>query len=66
MQTRKKRKLTPFGIQIKIRLLENGLSQKDFCQQYNIREEHLSEIMYGVRKATYHRENIAKILNIEV
>lgn len=66
MKTRNRRKLTPFGLQIKLKLLEHGMTQRELCRTLNIPEEQLSEIMYGVRKAVTHRENIAKKLEIEV
>ncbi len=45
------KQLTPFGLEVKRRLLELNMTQKEFCQQHNIPMNRLSEIIYGDRIA---------------
>lgn len=57
-------RLTPFGVEVKKRLLDLGLTQKEFCEQYNIPENRMSEILYGKREAAQYRVSIADALGI--
>ncbi|QGP91678.1 hypothetical protein MGLY_10200 [Neomoorella glycerini] len=61
----RKRQLTSFGVAVKKALLEKRISQKEFCQVYNIPENRLSEILYGDRPGKKYREKIAEILDID-
>lgn len=58
-------KLTPFGIQVKQKLLDMRMTQSEFCDQYDIPLNRFSEILYGIRKGEKFRSKIAKILNIK-
>ena len=58
-------KLTPFGIQVKQKLLEMRMTNSEFCDKYEIPMNRFSEILYGARKGEKYRSKITKILNIE-
>lgn len=60
----KLKELTPFGYQVKVKLLQLGLSQKEFCEQNEIPLNRFSEILYGIRPGIKYREKIAAILEI--
>lgn len=57
--------LTPFGIKVKQRLLDKRMTQREFCERYQIPMNRFSEILYGSRPGLKYREKIAKILGIE-
>lgn len=57
-------KITPFGKEVKKRLVDMGLTQREFCRQMNIPENRFSEILYGSRVAKKHREVIEESLEI--
>ncbi|GAB6173308.1 MAG: Rha family transcriptional regulator [Desulfitobacteriaceae bacterium] len=57
-------RLTPFGVEVKKRLLDLGLTQKEFCEQNNIPTNRFSEILYGKRAANDYRREIEIALGI--
>ncbi|WP_283409193.1 helix-turn-helix transcriptional regulator [Anoxynatronum buryatiense] len=57
-----KRKLTPYGIEIKKRLLEKNLTQKEFCEKFGIGQTRLSEMLYGAAPGYKYRKIIEKAL----
>ena len=59
------RRLTPFGIEVKKKLLELRLTQNEFCEQHGLSAKRMSEILYGVRPGVKLRQRIAAILHIE-
>lgn len=60
----KNRHLTPFGREVKMRLLEKGMSQKQFCLKHSIPEIRLCEILYGVIKGHNYKVIIMEQLGI--
>lgn len=62
----RKRSLTPFGLDVKKRLLELGLTQKEFCLLNDISETRFSEILYGVLPGREYVKRIAKKLDIKI
>ncbi|WP_036644869.1 hypothetical protein [Paenibacillus sp. oral taxon 786] len=60
----RKRPITAFGWEIKKRLAELRMDQREFCRLYDIPENRLGDIMTGARKATKHREKIERVLGI--
>lgn len=59
------KELTPFGIKVKESLLQKRMTQREFCERYEIPMNRFSEILYGVRPGSRYRDLIAKILGIE-
>lgn len=59
-----KKPVTPLGWEIKKRLAEQQIGQKEFCKQNGIPESRLSNIIMGTRKAGRYRKEIAKLLGI--
>jgi len=62
----RKRAITPFGWEIKKRLAELHMDQRSFCQKYNIPEYRLSNLITGARKAERYRQEVARLLEIDV
>ena len=60
------KELTPFGVEVKKRLLDLKMSQKEFCEKYDIPENRLSEILYGTVPGKKYREKIANVLGITI
>lgn len=63
---KKRRQPTPFGVEVKKALLDRGIKQKEFCEEYNIPMNRLSEMLYGDRPGYYYRREIAKVLGINI
>lgn len=61
----RKRKITAFGWEIKRRLAELKMDQREFCNRENIPENRLGDILTGARKATKQRKQIEKVLGIQ-
>lgn len=59
-----KRPITSFGWEVKKRLAELQMTQKEFCTEHGISEYRFSNVITGVRPAKKEREKIAKILGI--
>jgi transcriptional regulator with XRE-family HTH domain len=59
------KKLTPFGIKVKIALVEKGLSHSEFCEVKKIPMNRFSEILYGTIPGHRYRKIIAEALGIE-
>lgn len=57
------KRLTPFGVEVKKRLLDLGVTQKEFCEQNDIPENRFSEILYGKRVANEYRMRIEEALS---
>ncbi len=62
----KKRKLTPFGINVKNRLVDLNMSQKVLAQKLGTSDAYLSMILYGERSGNMYIENIKIILNMNI
>ncbi|MDD2433308.1 MAG: Rha family transcriptional regulator [Clostridia bacterium] len=60
------KQLTPFGLAVKRRLLDLNMTQKEFCQQYDIPMNRLSEIIYGDRIARRYKKEVARVLKINI
>ncbi|BFH11008.1 XRE family transcriptional regulator [Paenibacillus melissococcoides] len=60
----RKRPITALGWEIKKRLAELQLDQREFCRLHNIPENRLGDIITGTRKAVKHREKIQQLLGI--
>lgn len=59
------KELTPFGVEVKKRLIDRRMSNSEFCRKYNIPMNRFSEILYGSRPGNKYRDRIATILGIE-
>ncbi|MDQ0049766.1 putative XRE-type DNA-binding protein [Paenibacillus polymyxa] len=57
--------VTPFGWEIKQKLLDKRMDQKTFCSTYHIPASRLSNLIHGTRKATRYRKQVSELLGIE-
>lgn len=60
----KKRKLTPFGLKIKNRLVDMNMTQKELAKMLGTSDAYLSMILYGERAGTIYIESIKEILGL--
>lgn len=60
-----RRKLTAFGIEVKKRLLDLGLSQAAFCRQHGIPENRFSEALSSPNPNGKYRRQIARLLRLD-
>lgn len=63
--TRRKLKLTPFGLATKKRLLDKGMTQKELAEELGIHGCYLTDILYGIRPGWKYRERIEDILSMK-
>ncbi len=61
----KKRRLTPFGEEVKERLLDLNMTQKQLAEEIGTSDAYLSMILHGVRSGEKYIKEIKKVLNIE-
>jgi transcriptional regulator with XRE-family HTH domain len=61
-----RRTLTSFGLAVKRRLLERGMTQKQLAEKLGISETRVSEALYGAVSGKKHKELIATELGIKL
>lgn len=61
----KRRKLTPFGILVRKRLLDLGMTQVQLAEQLGTTKNYLNRIMSGERSGKKYLSNIISILNLD-
>lgn len=59
------KQLTPFGVKVKMKLIEIRMTQSEFCEIHKIPMNRFSEILYGSRPGTKYRDLIAAVLDIK-
>lgn len=60
-----KQRLTPLGIEVKKRLLDMNLTQREFCEKYNIPVNRFSELLTGFQPNHKYKKLVCKVLKIE-
>ncbi|KJD42643.1 XRE family transcriptional regulator [Paenibacillus terrae] len=60
----RKHAITPFGWEIKRKLVEIQIDQKTFCETYQIPPSRLSNLIHGTRKANRYRKQVSSLLGI--
>lgn len=58
-------KLTVFGRDVKMRLLEKNLTQRELAQKIGTSESFLSQILYGTRPGEKYVTQIATMLGLD-
>ena len=59
-----KRKLTPFGKEIKVRLIEMDMKQGELAELVGTSPQYINHIMYGERTGEMYLDQIRKILDL--
>lgn len=59
---RRRRKLTPYGRQVKHRLIELNMTQAELAELVGTSKQYLGKILYGERAGTMYLEKIALVL----
>lgn len=57
---------TEFGLRVKIELAKRNMNMSELAKALNISQSYLSDIIYGRRKATEKKKQIAKVLDIKI
>jgi len=63
---KEKKQLTRFGLEVKIKLIEKGITQRELAGEVGITFSYLSMILYGYRPGLKHMNKIAGILEIDL
>lgn len=61
----KRRELTPYGKQVKHRLIEINMTQVELANQVGTTKQYLGKILYGERAGTMYLEKIDQVLNFQ-
>lgn len=57
--------LTPFGLTVRMKLLEKKMTQVELAAALGIKKQYLYKILHGIRSGEKYVERIKNILNIE-
>lgn len=60
-----KRQLTPFGITVKKRLVERGMTQIQLAEEVGTSNKYMNLILYGDRTGEKYIQKIASVLEID-
>ena len=63
---RKSKHCTPFGMQVKIKLLEQNMTNRDLARKIGMADSTVCDVIFGRNKRQETREIIAAALNIEM
>ena len=58
-------KLTAFGIIVKKRLIDKGMTQTELAKLLGINKQYLSKIIVGIRSGGKYKKRIIDILDID-
>lgn len=61
----KKKRLTAFGKEVKERLLDLNMTQKQLAEKIGTSDVYLSMILHGERSGDKYRKEIEKVLNMK-
>lgn len=61
----KKRQLTPFGKEVKHRLIELNMTQVELAELVGTSKQYLGKILFGERAGTMYLEKINQVLHME-
>ncbi len=61
-----KRKLTHFGVVVKKRLIEKGMTQVQLAEMVGTSNKYLNLILYGDRSGEKYIDSIAKVLGLDL
>ncbi len=59
-----KRKLTPFGVTVKKRLIDIGMTQAELAERVGTTRIYMNLILHGERSGEKYRDKIVKVLDI--
>lgn len=60
------RKLTPFGKEVKKRLIDMDMTQVELAAMLGIKKQYITKILCGERKESKYVKKISEILGIDV
>lgn len=62
----KKNQLTPLGVEIKKRLIELNMTQREFAARIGANENYINLVLYGERSGAKYLDKIGQVLKIDV
>ncbi len=62
----KKNQLTLLGVEIKKRLIELNMTQREFAARIGANENYINLILYGERSGAKYLDKIGQVLNIDI
>lgn len=60
----RKRELTPYGKEVKHKLIEMNMTQVELADQIGTSKQYLGKILFGERAGTLYLDKIDQILNV--
>ena len=60
-----KMRLTPFGAEVKKRLIDMNMTQTEFCKKYNIPYTRFSELITGRQPNWKHIDTVCRALELD-
>lgn len=61
----RKRELTPYGKDVKHRLIEMNMTQVELAEQIGTSKQYLGKILFGERAGTMYLDKISQILHMD-
>lgn len=61
-----KQRLTPFGIEVKKKLIDMNMTQAEFCKEHGIPQNRFTEMITGLKPNYKYRRLVSKILKIDI
>lgn len=61
----RKRDLTPYGKEVKHKLIELNMTQVELAEEIGTSKQYLGKILFGERAGTMYLEKIAQVLQID-
>ena len=62
---RAKQKLTPFGEEVKKRLIEKDMTQVELAALLGCNKQYITKILFGLRKGEKYKQDIIRILGMD-
>ena len=59
-----KRELTPYGKEVKHRLIEKNMTQVELAEMVGTSKQYLGKILFGERAGTMYLEKIEQVLGV--
>ena len=61
----RKRELTPYGKEVKHKLIELNMTQVELAEQVGTSKQYLGKILFGERAGTMYLEKIEQVLHVK-
>lgn len=65
-KNKEKQQLTGLGKQVKKRLIDRGMTQKDLADQLGTTPQYLNKILHGERSGKKYQESMRELLGMDI